>query len=109
MICRIKADTKILITILLILGALIIALALTSCATEEVYPYKDTPRQHVNEKCRTIRNTARVSVGEFLQTVGREAEHLQTYHHRRIYRVKIEIGRDVSGKYIAYGAVIYYD
>lgn len=107
MICKLKADTKILIVILLLLGALIIALAMTSCGV--YYEADEVPRQHVNEKCRTIRNEMRVGIGEFIQYVGKKVDQMESLPSVRVYKVRINIGRDVAGNYMAYEAVIYYD
>ena len=93
MICKLPADKKVLIIILALLGALIIALTLTSCG---MY-YEDLsliPRQHVNEKCRTFRNHWDMSDAEILLYVAGKIEGTSWKYIRAIRWTGADCGTD---------------
>jgi len=110
MICELKVDKKVLLWILFVLGLLVLVFTLTSCSVySEPYPYASVERTPINEKCRTFRNTAGDTPGEFLIKVGKEVSHMAEYHGWKVYKVRIIMGEDMAGRYEAKMAVVYYE
>jgi hypothetical protein len=108
-ICGRPTDKRVLVVMLAILGALILAFALTGCAEWEEPIDTELPRQKTNEKVKPIFNDDGSPIGDFLIRAGHEIKHMKSYHGYTIYRIRVDMGRDVAGIYKVYTVWVYYE
>lgn len=90
---------------------LIYVLSGIGCAYEEniLNSIRINRPQNVNEKVEPYFNKEHLSMGEFLAWAGKEVQHDQEYHGWRIYKIRVEIARDLVGKYEIKIIWVYYD
>jgi len=108
MILGLKPDKKALVIILALLGALIIAAALTSCSLYYETGIDDIPRQHVNEQCRVFRNHWDGSDVALMQYVYRMVNGTNWVRMRVIRWTGADCGTDHRRGRIAM-VVVYYE
>ena len=94
-ICGMKTDKKVLICIAIAFVLVLACLSLWG---------RDT-----NENIWTYRNTGNTSIGEFMVEAGKQIEYRQEHLGWRVYKIKIEISRDLVRQPKLHLVVVYYE
>lgn len=99
-----------MILVLIALLVLIYVLGNLGCAYEDtVLDNKNIGRAHINENVKPIFNKGHLSIGDFLIEAGKEINHMQSYHGWQIYRVRVEVMRNLFRDYEIHTIWVYYD
>ena len=110
-LCNLPADKRTLAVILTLLGALIIAFALTGCPIEDpTLSAREKRPQVVKEtKVHPVYNKKHLPMGEFMKVVGNEIDHMETYYGYTIYKIRVEIMRNLERVCEIHTVWLYYE